>query len=113
VQTDRAWTGTISRRSRTASLPGLAYQVALVSCQRAIEHSATPAEPVEAFGLARRLMERYLGWLHLELAYHNHLLEKLVNRGLVAIAHRMDLPVVATGGVRFALPEDALAHQLL
>jgi DNA polymerase III subunit alpha len=79
----------------------------------AIEQSANPAEPIEAFGLVRRLMELYPARLYLELAYHNHPLEKLVNRGLVAIARRMDLPLVATGGVRFARPEDALTHQLL
>jgi DNA polymerase III alpha subunit len=64
----------------------------------AIEHSANPAEPIEAYGLARRLMERYRGRLYLEPAYHHNSLEKLVNRGLVAIAQRMDLPLVATGG---------------
>jgi DNA polymerase-3 subunit alpha len=79
----------------------------------AIEHSANPAEPIEAYGLVRRLMELYPGRLYLELSYHNNPLEKLVNRGLLAIAQRMDLPLVATGGVRFARPEDALAHKLL
>jgi len=73
----------------------------------AIEHSANPAEPIEAFGLVRRLTELYPGRLYLELTYHNHPLQKLVNRGLVAIAQHMDLPLVATGGVRFARPEDA------
>jgi hypothetical protein len=79
----------------------------------AIEHSANPAEPIEAYGLTRRLMELYRGRLYLELAYHNNSLEKLVNRGLIGIAQRMDLPLVATGGVRFARPEDALAHTML
>lgn len=79
----------------------------------AIEHSQNPAEPIEAYGLVRRLMELYPDRLYLELAYHGNAAEKLVNRGLVAIAQRMDLPLVATGGVRFARPEDALAHQLL
>ncbi len=79
----------------------------------AIEHSGNPAEPIEAFSLVRRLMELYPDRLYLELAYHGNPAEKLVNRGLVAIAQRMDLPLVATGGVRFARPEDALAHKLL
>jgi DNA polymerase-3 subunit alpha len=79
----------------------------------AIEHSANPAEPIEAYGLTRRLMELYPGRLYLELAYHHNPLEKLVNRGLIAIAQRMELPLVATGGVRFARPEDAMAHKLL
>ena len=79
----------------------------------AIEHSANPAEPIEALGLTRRLMELYPNRLYLELAFHGNSAEKLVNRGLVALAQRMELPLVATGGVRFARPEDALAHKFL
>src|SRR5438132_1737880 len=79
----------------------------------AIEHSANPAEPIAAFGLVRRLMEIYSDRLYLELAFHGNPAEKLVNRGLVAIAQRMDLPLVATGGVRFARPEGGLAHKFL
>jgi DNA polymerase-3 subunit alpha len=58
-------------------------------------------------------MELYPGRLYLEMAYHHHPLDRLVNRGLVALAQRMEVPMVATGGVRFARPEAALAHQLL
>jgi DNA polymerase-3 subunit alpha len=58
----------------------------------AIEHAGNPAEPIEAFGLTRRLMELYPSRLYLELAFHGNPVEKLVNRGLVAIAQRMDLP---------------------
>jgi len=79
----------------------------------AIEYSGNPAEPIEAVGLVRRLMELYPDRLYLELAFHGNPAEKLVNRGLVAIAQRMDLPMVATGAVRFARPADALAHKLL
>src|ERR1700716_3339744 len=78
-----------------------------------IEHSANPAEPIEALGLTRRLMEMYPNRLYLELAFHGNSAEKLVNRGLVAPAQRMELPLVATGGVRFARPQDALAHKVL
>jgi DNA polymerase-3 subunit alpha len=79
----------------------------------AIEHSASPAEPIEAFGVVRRLTELYPGRLYLELAFHGNAAEKLVNRGLVAIAQRMELPLVATNAVRFARPDDALAHKVL
>ena len=79
----------------------------------AIEHSANPAEPIEAYGLVRRLMDLYPGRLYLELAFHGNAAEKLVNRGLVAIAQRMELPLVATNAVRFARPDDALAHKVL
>src|SRR5436309_13798266 len=77
----------------------------------AIEHSGNPAEPIEAYGLARRLMELYPGRLYLELAFHGNSAEKLVNRGLIAIAERMELPLVATNAVRFATADDALAHK--
>jgi DNA polymerase-3 subunit alpha len=79
----------------------------------AIESSANPAEPIEAFGLVRRLMELYPNRLYFELAFHGNAAEKLVNRGLVAIAQRMELPLVATNAVRFVRREDALAHKLL
>src|SRR5207244_10054671 len=79
----------------------------------AIEHSANPAEPIEALGLTRRLVELYSNRLYLELAFPGNSAEKLVNRGLVALAQRMELPLVATGGVRFARPQDALAHTFL
>src|SRR5207249_3261767 len=46
-----------------------------------IEHSANPAEPIEALGLTRRLMELYPNRLYLELAFHGNSAEKLVNRG--------------------------------
>src|SRR5215204_6337204 len=58
-------------------------------------------------------MEVYPDRLYLELSFHGNPAEKLVNRGLVAIAQRMDLPMVATNAVRFARPADALAHKLL
>jgi DNA polymerase-3 subunit alpha len=79
----------------------------------AIEHSGNPAEPIEAYGLARRLMDLYPNRLYLELAFHGHPAEKLVNRGLLTIAQRMALPLVATNAVRFARPDDALAHKVL
>jgi DNA polymerase-3 subunit alpha len=79
----------------------------------AIERSANPAEPIEAYGLVRRLLELCSDRLYLELAFHGNPAEKLVNRGLMTIAQRMELPLVATGGVRFARPEDALAHKFL
>jgi DNA polymerase-3 subunit alpha len=79
----------------------------------AIEHSSNPAEPVEAYGLVRRLMDLYPGRLYLELAFHGNPAERLVNRGLVAIAERMELPLVASNAVRFARPDDALSHQVL
>jgi DNA polymerase III alpha subunit len=74
----------------------------------AFEHSGNPAEPIEAVGLVRRLMAVYPDRLYLEIGYCTNPVERLVNRGLVAIAQRMELPMVATGGVRFARSEEAL-----
>jgi DNA polymerase-3 subunit alpha len=58
-------------------------------------------------------MELYPGRLYLELGFHGNAAEKHVNRGLIAIAQRMELPLVATNAVRFAAPDNALAHKVL
>lgn len=67
----------------------------------------TPPAQVDA--VVELLRARYPDRLYLELAYHGHAAEKLVNRGLIALAERHDLPLVATGAVRFATPDQALA----
>jgi DNA polymerase III subunit alpha len=77
-----------------------------------IEHASDPSNPVEAVTLASRLNELY-AYVFVELAYHGQPREKLVNRGLVALAQRLDLPLVATNTVRFARARDALAHEVL
>jgi DNA polymerase III subunit alpha len=77
-----------------------------------IEQAADLSNPVEAVGLASRLNELY-PHVYIELAYHGQPREKLVNRGLVALAQRLDLPLVATNAVRFARARDALAHEVL
>jgi DNA polymerase-3 subunit alpha len=66
-----------------------------------------------ALAAARRLAAIYPGRLYLELAYLGYATDKLANLGLVALAERLDLPVVATNAVRFATREQALAHHLL
>jgi DNA polymerase III alpha subunit len=70
------------------------------------------SNPVEAVALASRLSELY-SHVFVELAYHGQPREKLVNRGLVAVAQRLDLPLVATNAVHFARARDALAHEVL
>ena len=77
-----------------------------------VEHAADPGNPIEAAALCRRLAELY-PYLYIELAYHGHPREKLINRGLVALAERLELPIVATNAVRFARPQHALAHRVL
>jgi DNA polymerase-3 subunit alpha len=77
-----------------------------------IEQAADPSNPLEAVALARRLNEMY-AHVYVELAYHGQPREKLVNRGLVALAQRLDLPLVATNAVRFARARDSLAHAVL
>ena len=64
----------------------------------AIEHASNPSEPIEAHRLTRRLMERYPGQMYVELAFHADAAEKLVNRGRIAIAQPLELPLVAVGG---------------
>src|SRR5919202_667603 len=77
-----------------------------------VEHAADPGNPIEAAALCRGLAELYPS-LYIELAYHGHPREKLINCGLVALAERLELPIVATNAVRFARPQDALAHRVL
>src|SRR5579859_2913968 len=77
-----------------------------------VEQAADPSNPVEAVALASRLSELY-SHVFVELAYHGQPREKLVNRGLVALAQRLDLPLVATNAVHFARARDALAHEVL
>src|SRR6202171_3975079 len=77
-----------------------------------IENAADPGHPTEAVALTRRLAE-LCPHLYIELAYHHHPREKLINRGLVALAQRLDLPLVATNAVRFARKQDALTSSVL
>jgi DNA polymerase III subunit alpha len=77
-----------------------------------IEQAGDPSNPVEAVALASRLNELY-PHVFVELAYHGQPREKLVNRGLVALAQRLDLPLVATKTVRFARARRVLAHEVL
>ena len=57
--------------------------------------------------------EIYNDRLYLTLAFHGSPSDKMLNRGLLAVAQRLELGVVATNAVRFATPEDALAHTVL
>src|SRR6202163_2583267 len=77
-----------------------------------VENAADPSNPTEAVPLTRRLAELF-PHLYIELAYHHQPREKLINRGLVALAQRLELPLVATNAVRFARPQDALAGGVL
>jgi DNA polymerase-3 subunit alpha len=78
-----------------------------------VEQSDDPDEPVEALAMARRLADIYGGRLYISLVFHGSPTDKVVNRGLLAIAQRLELDVVATNAVRFATPEDALPHTVL
>jgi DNA polymerase-3 subunit alpha len=78
-----------------------------------VEQSDDPDEPVEALAVARRLADIYGDGLYVSLVFHGSPTDKVVNRGLLAIAQRLELDVVATNAVRFATPEDALPHTVL
>ncbi len=79
----------------------------------AIERCADPSNPVEALPLARHLRELFPDRFYLELAYHGHPREKVVNRALMAIANRLELPLVATNAVQYARRQDAQAAAVL
>ncbi|MBV9601768.1 MAG: PHP domain-containing protein [Chloroflexi bacterium] len=78
-----------------------------------VEQSEDPDEPVEALLTARRLADIYGDRLYVALCFHGSPADKVVNRGLLAVAQHLELGVVATNAVRFATPEDALAHSVL
>jgi DNA polymerase III subunit alpha len=87
--------------------PGLG----LLACY--VEQAEDPDEPTEALLVAQRLAEIYANRLYLALSFHGSPSNKVINRGLLAVAQRLELGVVATNAVRFATPEDALAHTVL
>ncbi|MBV9580422.1 MAG: hypothetical protein JO057_17715, partial [Chloroflexi bacterium] len=62
---------------------------------------------------ARRLADIYADRLYVALCFHSSTADKVINRGLLAVAQRLELGVVAANAVRFATPEDALAHTVL
>src|SRR5919201_1402136 len=82
----------------------------LASC---VERANNPDEPAEALPVARHLTELYPDRLYVSLSFHRSPAERLANRGLIQVAQRLELPVVATNAVRYATPEDALAHTVL
>jgi DNA polymerase-3 subunit alpha len=75
--------------------------------------SSDPTNPVEAVPLARHLAELFPDRLYLELAYHGQPREKLLNRVLMALGRKLDLPLVATNAVRYARRQDAQAAAVL
>ena len=79
----------------------------------ALERCADPSNPVEAFSLTRHLRELFPDRLYLEIAYHGHPREKIVNRALMALSSRFDLPLVATNAVHYARRQDAQAAAVL
>ncbi|MEM9593373.1 MAG: error-prone DNA polymerase [Acidobacteriota bacterium] len=57
-------------------------------------------------GLLGRLRDLFSGHVHVELQRHHLRSEEQRNQALVELAHRLRLPLVATGGVRYATPRD-------
>ena len=63
--------------------------------------------------LARHLRELFPDRFYLELSYHGHPREKLVNRGLMALSERLELPLVATNALQYARRQDTQAAAVL
>ncbi|MBV9577969.1 MAG: PHP domain-containing protein, partial [Chloroflexi bacterium] len=78
-----------------------------------VEQAEDPDDPAEALLAARRLADIYGDRLFVALCFHGSPADKVLNRGLLAVAQHLELGVVATNAVRFATPEDALAHTVL
>ena len=71
----------------------------------------------EGLEAARRQLERlhtvFPGRLHVEIARHGIRAEEHRNQALVRLADRLRVPVVATGGVRYATAADKPLHDLM
>src|SRR5438552_18260549 len=65
------------------------------------------------FGLARQLLSVFGDRLYFELAFPGRAVDKLVDRGPLALGERLEVPIVATNALRYALAEDALAATVL
>ncbi|HET7771343.1 MAG TPA: PHP domain-containing protein, partial [Chloroflexota bacterium] len=78
----------------------------------ALERTGDPLGQGDAIRLAEKLAGLFPNRLYVELAYHGHASEKLVNRGLIQVAERLDLPTVATNAVRMARPGLSMAHRV-
>ncbi len=63
--------------------------------------------------LLERLLSTFNGRLHIELQRHRLRGEEHCNQALMTLARRLDVPIVATGGVRYARPEDKPLHDVL
>ncbi len=85
--------------------------------------AGSEADPVgralarEGLEAARRQLERlhavFSGRLHVEIARHGIRAEEHRNQALVRLAERLRVPVVATGGVRYAAARDKPLHDLM
>ena len=71
----------------------------------------------EGLEAAQRQLERlhavFPGRLHVELARHGIRAEEHRNQALVRLAERLKVPLVATGGVRYATAADKPLHDLM
>lgn len=54
-----------------------------------VEQADDPDEPMEALAIARRLADMYGDRLYASLVFHGSATDKVVNRGLLAIAQRL------------------------
>jgi len=75
---------------------------------------ALAREGLEAAGRQlERLHAAFPGRLHVELSRHGIRAEEHRNQALVRLADRLRVPVVATGGVRYATATDKPLHDLM
>ena len=63
--------------------------------------------------LLEHLLAIFHGRVHVELQRHHLRAEEHRNQALLELARRLKLPVVATGGVRYASPRDKPLHDVL
>ncbi len=79
----------------------------------ALARALTQQGPEAAGRLLERLLQTFHGRVHVELQRHHLRAEEHRNQALLELAQRLKLPVVATGGVRYASPRDKPLHDVL
>ncbi|MBN1919943.1 MAG: DNA polymerase III subunit alpha [Anaerolineae bacterium] len=88
--------------------------IVLSAClQGEVPHLLLEGQEAQAREAARWYQEHFPGRFYLELQTHDIPEQKLANAQLIALAHEMGLPLVATNDIHYARKEQFEAHDVL
>ncbi len=115
---------TLARRDQEKGFAALPWRllaehsnglIALSGCRRGgIGGALQQREGDKAFHLAQRYAAIFgHGSFYLELQRHRDRSDRRVNAGLVSLAHRLRLPLVATGNTHYLTRDEAPLHDIL